>query len=188
MKKPVNLHIVSALREVYVGEGVKLCPLDQSHATAILKILEADNSIRDKVTAASRLYTPEDVASEIERYRKDIGLIRYALIKDEIPIGLVSLWRDDGFWGTKNLNDYGFGYFLDPNERGKGLVTRAVQSLMHVLAKNIYVNQFVAFCEDKNDESISVLTKLGFRATEETLREPTKGWIERKYTKPTDVK
>jgi RimJ/RimL family protein N-acetyltransferase len=184
MKKPINLHTIPALQEIYIREGVKLRLLDQSHAARLLEILEADSIIRDNVTVASRMHTQKDVANEIDSYHKDEGLIRYVLMRDDNPIGLVSLWRDDGFWGKKNLDDYGFGYFLDQSERGKGLVTSAIQSLMDIVVKNLEVNQFVAFCEDLNKTSIAVLSKLGFRPTEETFSEPNNGWIERKYIKP----
>ena len=183
--KPLNLHKISGLNEIDVCQGVKLRPLYQSDATRILEILAADKSIRDKVTVASRLHTPKDIAIEIEHYRKDLGLIRYVLLKENNPIGLISLWRDDGFFGTSpNPNDYGFGYFLDPHERGKGLITLAVQSLMKTTAGNFHVRQFVAFCEDRNHESIAVLTKLGFKPTDKTFVEPDHGWVERKYVKP----
>lgn len=111
-------------------------------------------------------------------------MIRYVLLKKDNPIGLISLWRDDGFFGTPPYpDDYGFGYFLDPKERGKGLVTRSVQSLMDAAINNLKVNQFIAFCEDNNKESISVLTRLGFMPTDKLFTEPTTGWIERKYIK-----
>ncbi|MBP7774759.1 GNAT family N-acetyltransferase [Candidatus Woesebacteria bacterium] len=84
--------------------------------------------------------------------------------------------------GRKNLDDYGFGYFLDPKERGQGLINRAIESLINISTKCLVVRQFVAFCEDTNIQSISVLKKLGFEPTSETLAEPSKGWIERKYT------
>jgi RimJ/RimL family protein N-acetyltransferase len=183
MKLPVNLHKIPALQEVTVCEGIKLRPLQQSDDTQLLKILERDNSIRDSVTVASRLHTTKDVADEIDRYSNDTGLIRYVIVRNDNPIGLVSLWRDDEFWGTKNLDDYGFGYFLDPNERGKGLITQALQCLIDTVTKDLHVNQFVAFCEDTNSGSLAVLKKLKFEATDETLREPNKGWIERKYVR-----
>lgn len=54
---------------------------------------------------------------------------------------------------------------------------------MNAVVKNLRVNQFIAFSEDRNHKSIAVLTKLGFKPTDETLPEPKKGWIERKYIK-----
>jgi len=180
-----NLHAIAALQEIHVRNDVKLRPLRSTDAERLLEILAADNSIRDKVTVASLFHTPEDVTTEVKRYHEDFGLIRYTLLKKNNPIGLVSLWRDEGYFGTPpQPDDYGFGYLLDPKERGKGLVTSAVQSLMDTTAKSLHVNQFVAFCDDKNTESIAVLTKLGFKPTNETFPEPLHGWIERKYVKP----
>lgn len=184
--KPKNVHSILELKEVNVAEGVKLRPLDQSDAKRILEILNSDSNIRNRVTVASRLYTVKDVTDEIQFYHSDMGLIRYTLLKDNKPVGLVSLWRDDGFFGTKpNPDDYGFGYFLDPAERGKGLTSKAIQSLMRVITKGLRVRQFVAFCTDQNKESIAVLTKMGFKPTTETYSEPTHGWIERKYVRST---
>lgn len=184
MKKVASLHSIIALQKVKVCKGLKIIPLDQSHAKRILEILDRNNSIRDRVSVASRLHKLEDVKREIKKYRKDTGLIRYTIVKGKTPIGLVSLWRDDGFWGEAHLNDYGFGFFLDPNERGNGYITRAVQRLIKVVSQNLYVNQFVAFCEDSNHKSIAVLTRLEFKPTKETFIEPAKGWVERKYIKP----
>ena len=184
MTKPINLHTISALQEIKLSDGVKLRPLIQSDDARILEVLKADSSIRDRVSVASRLHTVKDITKEIEQYRKDAGLIRYVLLKEDNPIGLVSLWRDDGLFGEPpHLDDYGFGYFLDPNERGKGLTTRAVQSLMDAVVENLKVNQFVAFCEDNNKESVSVLLRLGFEPTDTLFPEPDNGWMERKYIK-----
>ena len=172
-----------SMKVLNLHEGVKLRPLQQSDDYALLKILDRDKSIRNRVTFASRLHSLKDFTAERELINKDTGLIRYTLLKNGIPIGLVSLWRDDGFWGVKNLDDYGFGYFLEVNERGKGLITLSVKKLMDVVASNLQVNQFVAFCEDENLASIALLKRMGFEPTEETQTEPSKGWIERKYIK-----
>lgn len=184
MKTPINLHTIPALQWIHVHEGIKLRSLRSSDAKRLLDILANDSSIRNRVSVAARFHTPEDVEAEIKRSLKEMSFIRYSLLKDDNPIGLVSLWRDNGYFGTPpQLDDYGFGYFLDPDERGKGLVTNAVQKLMETAANNLKVNQFVAFCEDNNKESIAVLTRLGFEPTDKRYPEPYNGWIERKYIK-----
>lgn len=189
MQKPLNLHSISALQEIHVSDGLKLRLLKNSDIIRILKIMEMDSNIRNRVSLASRLHTPEDIAAEIESYKKNTGVIRYVLLQDNNPVGLISFWHDRGYLCTPSSpNDYGFGYFLDPNERGKGLITRAIQSLIDIVVKNIHVNQFVAFCEDDNIESIAVLTRLGFKPTDETFSEPKNGWIERKYKKSVYMK
>jgi RimJ/RimL family protein N-acetyltransferase len=184
----VNLHSVAALQDVAVSEDVRLVPLTETDAQDILVAIENDPSIRERVTVASRMLDEPSVIREIDSYRADHGLIRYGIRKDNKVVGLVSLWRDEGFFGTEPQNDdYGFGYFLDPHYRGLGIVTSSIVSLMQVLAAHLYVRQFVAFCEEDNQESLAVLSKLGFKPTGDTFREPTHGWLEQKYTKAATV-
>lgn len=183
MAEPINLHSVDAFKQILIEDDISLVPLAQIHAEQILKILAKDKTIREKVKVAALMQNSEDVTAEIRRYKSYTGLIRYVLLKHKTPVGMISFWRDDGFWGVENLDDYGFGYFLDPDERGQGLVTRSLEELMDVVNKNLYVRQFVVFCEDQNKDSIALLKKLGFEATEQTFPEPDKGWIERKYVR-----
>ncbi len=183
-KQPLNLHHLISLQKIDISTHLKLKPLQTGDAAAILAILAADETIRQRVTVASRLHTPTDVDKEVVRYRADAGLIRYVLWKGTCPAGMVSLWRDDGFFGTQpHPDDYGFGYFLDPGERGQGLATQAVQALMGTVVQVVPVKQFVAFCEDGNVESIAVLKRLGFTPTNQVFPEPNHGWLERKYVK-----
>src|SRR5579872_1798275 len=167
-KQSVNLHTIPAFQEINVREGVKLRPLDTSDASRILEILALDKTIRESVSVASRIFTIKDVMTEVEKYRQNKGLLRYTILENDNPVGLVSFWQDYGFWGKPHLNDYGFGYFLDKNRRGKGLVSSAVKSLIDISLQNLQVRQFIAFCEDSNLESVAVLTKLGFEPTNKT--------------------
>ena len=179
----VNLHEVQALQNIQVREGVNLRPLDVADAKRILEILESDASIRGRVSVASKMHTPEDVKTQVEIYRKSSDFIRYAILENDNPIGLVSFWRDidNSFDAPDNPDDYGFGYFLDPSKRGTGIVTDSVRSLMDVASENLHINQFIAYCEDDNANSIAVLTKLGFQSTDIVLDEQSYGWSERKY-------
>lgn len=183
--EPANLHEVAALQDVQVREGVSLRPMDASDATRMLEILEADTTIRDRVSVASKMHTPEDVEAQVESYQQDEHLIRYAILEGDNPIGLVSFWRDvdNPFDAPDNPDDYGFGYFLDPAKRGSGIVADAVKTIMDVAAQNIHINQFIAYCEDNNPDSIAVLTKLGFQPTDTVLVEQNSGWTERKYVR-----
>lgn len=177
----LDLHTVSELQKITIRKDVILVPLNRLHASRLLEIIEADKNIRNRVTVASRLFTVKDVEAEINQYLKDPGLIRYIIEEKDNPVGLVSLWRDDGFFGPINPNDYGFGYFLEPNSRGKGLVSSAIESLINVMKIHLPIRQFVAFCEPDNMDSINVLTKLGFKPTGEIYQEPNTGWKEEKY-------
>lgn len=180
---PVNLHEMLALKDVQVHAGITLRPLDVSDATRILEILDADTSIRDRVSVASKMHTSEDVEAQVEAYKTDADLIRYAILENNNPIGLVSFWRDinDPFDASDNPDDYGFGYFLDSSKRGKGIVTDAVRRLMDIATMNLHVNQFIAYCETDNADSMAVLAKLGFQPADIVLVEQSSGRTGRKY-------
>ncbi len=182
---PRNLHGISELKEIQVRDGVTLRPMEAEDAQRMLEILEADPSIRDRVSVASRMHSPEDVAAEVETYQDDPHTVRYTLLAADRPVGLVSFWRDidNPFDAPDSPNDYGFGYFLDPVERGNGLIPDAVQRVMETAQDVLHVENFIAYCEDNNPGSVAVLTKLGFEPTDLTYEEQNNGWVERKFIK-----
>lgn len=182
MQQNQNLHSVRALQNIHVDQEILLRPLHNSDSKRILEILNSDPHIRERVAVAAKIFTEEDVAHEVKKYLNDGGMIRYAILRNDVVIGLISLWRDDGFFdNVPKEDDYGFGYFLDPKERGKGLMTTIVKSVMETVEKSIKVRQFIAFCEDENHASIAVLNRLGFKRTDNTFLEPANNWTERKY-------
>lgn len=185
---PPSLHNLEALSKIKVRDNITLRPLEITHAERILEILDSDNSIRDKVAVASSLWTADDVEQQIDSYKHNNNLIRYTILEDNNPIGLISFWRDigDPFGGPDRPDDYGFGYFLDPMQRGKGILSDALKELMATSGSVLRINQFIAYCKDSNEQSIAVLTKLGFCPAE--IDGPTvgNGWRERKYVKSPD--
>ena len=182
--RPVNLHDIDALQGIVVRDGVSLRPIRVSDSDRILEVLKADPTIKEKVTVASRINSEADVEREVDAMNADPELIRYAITNDQDEfIGLVSFWLDPGFFGQEPLpNTYGFGYFIDPAERGKGLVTGSVKSLMKVATENIPgIEGFTAFCVDANKDSVASLVALGFNPTDRLYPEPSHGWEERQY-------
>ena len=184
--EPVNLHEIPALKEIQVRDGLALRPLAVADGPRMLEMLDADPSIRTRVSVASRLHSQEDVATEVAAYQGDDHLIRYTILENGVPVGLVSFWRDvnNTFDAPDNPDDYGFGYFLDSSNRGRGVVTAAVRSIMDTATKNFYVRQFIAYCEDDNRDSIGVLLAQGFEPTDTVLTETNTGWSERKFVRP----
>ncbi|HSX37123.1 MAG TPA: GNAT family N-acetyltransferase [Patescibacteria group bacterium] len=180
----VNLYDQPELHEVQVREDVILRPMQDSDAQEILAILNADPSIREQVTVASRMHNEEDVRREVASYQADGSVIRYVIEQEGKCVGLVSFWRDTGFFGQEaQPHKFGFGYFLNPTERGKGLVTDSVRALMETAQASFRVDSFIAFCEDANQESVAILLKLGLEPTEVTYPEPAHAWLERMYEK-----
>ncbi len=178
-----NLHEVPVLQSVAVRENVALRPLSPDDAGELLRVLEADPEIRHRVAIASKIHTLDDVLTEVEKYRQDPTTIRYSLFENDRYVGLVSFWNDDGLFGlAPDLHAYGFGYFLAPDARGRGLVTDAVRALMNIAEADLEAERFIAFCEDDNVESTRLLEKLGFLPDTETHHDAASGWTARKYT------
>ena len=181
----MNLHDIVALQKIVVRDGLILRPLEVGDSKQLLAILARDPGIRQRVTVASRLVDTSTIEQEIAQIAADEGLIRYVIVQGETVIGLISLWRDEGFFGqAPEQGGYGFGFFLDPLARGKGVVTVSLQALMTTCKAVLPVRVFMAFCEDDNPRSSAVLVKLGFELTNEVYGEPTAGWQERKYRLP----
>lgn len=179
----MDLHDVTALKEIKVKDGVKLRPLARSDAPRIIEILHADPEIRNRVAVAKDIYNEVDVYKEISTYKEYSSVIRFSLLLDDRCIGLVNFWRLDDYLSKDHPepNTYGFGYFLDPMERGNGLMSAAVAAIMRVARDNLTVEKFIAFCEDDNPASSSVLRKCGFTPTDEIIYFSDLDWHERLY-------
>lgn len=183
LKSLPNLHDIEELRLVKVSDSVVLRSLAADDAPRILEILEADPEIRKRVAVAKIIHTKQDVYREIEDSENDPTVIRYSVLKNGKYIGLVTFWRLDDYLDKDNPKPYtfGFGYFLDPAERGNGIIPAALQTLMQVARETLKPQNFMAFCEDDNPASIAVLNKCGFAATDEVVYFPEMGCNERKY-------
>lgn len=179
-----NLHAIPALQEVQIRAGVVLRPLREEDARELLAILDSDPSIRDQVTAAARFHSEEDVKQEVASYTADASMIRYVIVSEDQCVGLISFWLDTGYFGYEpEPHVYGFGYFLSPAARGKGLVTDSIKALMNTASSNFPVAAFIAFCTDENVQSTAALKRLGFESTDRIFAEPNHGWLERMYEK-----
>lgn len=185
------LRDLEALHHVDVRLGVNLRLLQQQDAPRLIEILRSDPSIRNRVTVAARMKTEEDAHSEITKLESSENFVRYAIMDNEKMAGLLSLWRNE-LWRNEDMtgevipNVFGFGFFLDPEARGRGLVSSSIKSLMSVVQENLQVDSFIAWCEDDNLDSIAVLKSVGLEPTDVTHKEAENGWPERLYRK--DVK
>lgn len=180
---PINLRTIERLQNIEIRDDLRLRPLSKEDSERILDILATDHTIRDKVTIAAQLHTIDDVEDEIEQLAQNPDRIRYAILENDEFVGLMSLSRNMGFFGHKNDKEYYFGYFLDPSARGKEITVDTLRALMEVVAKSVPVEQYIAYCSDDNVESLRVLNKVGFEATNKILNEPNMGWPERKYVR-----
>lgn len=171
-------------REISVREGVMLRPMTASDGEALLAIMERDPNIRERVTVAANMPNQEGVETQVEAYKNDGALIRYVIAQEHQVVGLISLWRDEGFFGQPPLpHAYGFGFFVDPERRGQHLAADSVAALMDEMQNHYQVDTFIAFCEQDNPASQSVLRRVGMSQTDEHFTEPTHAWIEYMWRK-----
>ena len=178
----IDLRAIPALQKVVVREGVLLRPLEATDAERVLAMLDEDPSIREHVSVAAKFRQKSDVVAEVERLKNDKETLRYVICEHESIVGMMNLWRAGKFFGAKaKPNNYGFGYFLAPEGRGRGLVTTSLLVLMDIAQRELGATSFVAFCEADNAASGAVLKKAGFAPTDKTWTEPTHGWTEQKY-------
>lgn len=184
----IDLRAIPALQQVPVREGVFLRPLAVADAERVIAILSQDVSIREHVSVAAKFRQQSDVVAEVERLKGDKETLRYVICEYDQVVGMMNLWRAGKFFGAKaKPNNYGFGYFLAPEARGRGLVTSSLVVLMDYAEKALGATSFVAFCEAENAASGAVLKKAGFTPTDTTWTEPTHGWVEQKYQRKLPV-
>lgn len=170
--------------KITVRDGVLLRPLASEDADDLLAILDADPAIRERVGVASRLYSAEDVNTLVKEEQGDAELIRYVISENNMVVGLLNFWRAGEYFGDKaDPDDYGFGYFLAPSARGRGLVTDSLRALMEIAAANLPVQRFIAFCEADNTASGALLQKAGFEKTDTAWDDAEHGWVEQKYAR-----
>ncbi len=179
---PINLHTIAALQRVAVREGVELTPLVADDAAPLLEIITRDPSIGSRVTFAALVIDEKAFYEQLAIIAEDPELIRYGIRENGRLVGVISFWKDPGFFGqTPEPDGYGFGFFLDKTARGRGLISQSVEALMSRAKQVLPVGVFIAFCEDDNEASKAVLSRTGFTPTDEMYGEPTHGWQERKY-------
>jgi RimJ/RimL family protein N-acetyltransferase len=187
MTNQKNLHKISALKRIVVKDDIFLRPLQSDDASEILSILDADPTIRERVSIARRMVDKRAFDKEIAAYLNDGDVIRYGIVDGSGIIGLLSFWRlGDSLVSyipdsVPDFDTYGFGYFLDPSKRGRGIVPDALQMIINVAKKSIDSCKFIAFCEDDNPSSIRVLEKAGFAKTDTIVHFPDEDWLERLY-------
>ncbi len=179
---PIDLHKVPELQEIVVRDGLLLSPLRPEDQEAILDILDRDPEIRDRVGFAAKVDSPESYAEQLDEIAADPGLIRYAVREEGSVVGLMSFWRDEGFFGEQPEPDsYGFGGFLDKEARGRGIVQESLRVVIDLAKEHLVVGNLMAFCEDDNVKSMAALRAAGFEPTDEVYGEPNQGWQERKW-------
>jgi len=139
----------------------------------VFEILEKDPKIREKfVTWTAGLTSEEAVRKAIKKFQDNPVVFRFAIVEDDRLIGYVGTWSN-----TPDGKEYDSGYFIDPDERGKGIVSAATKALIETASKNLPVELFAMYIWDGNEPSKAVARKLGFKPTDIIEPEPALGGV-----------
>lgn len=159
---------------IQVHDNIKLRLLVPDDAARVFEILEKDPEIRKKfVTWTAGLTTENAVREAIGKFQESTKIFRFAIVDGNRLIGYVGTWSN-----TPDCKEYDGGYFIDPHERGKGIVSAAMKALIEAASKNLPVELFAMYIWDGNEPSKAVARKLGFKPTDRIEPEPALDGIE----------
>jgi RimJ/RimL family protein N-acetyltransferase len=183
MVNPVEQTSKPTMPEIItVSNDVELRFLEREDAPRIKEILESDPSVQERVTWVHGLSSEEEIADKIEQMR-DFST-RYGIWQSDRLVGYTGVWEDNGYMdGEPKPGIYGFGYFLDPQNRGTGVMTASVAEMMKATEATYGVEGYHVYVEDDNKESQAVLTALGFNPTDIIVPEPEMKSEERRWEK-----
>lgn len=180
-----NLHEVSELGFIAVDSDISLKPLQQSDASCLAEIVNQSPDVRANVGFTSDLKNEQDALDAIEAYRQDKTLVRYGVFDQNNLVGVISAWQDvdDPFGGPDEPDAYGFGYFLTPEARGKGIIGRSLTELMKAIEAELGAKSFIAYVTPNNASSRAVLERLGFVLSSDKVNDEQHGIKHLKYEK-----
>lgn len=95
------------------------------------------------------------IGCENEWQKEKPSFYEFAIIKDEIHIGAVSIYLNDTY-DTANI-----GWILDSNYHGFGYASEAALALVKYAYEDLGINHFIAFCDSENLASEAVMKKIG---------------------------
>jgi ribosomal-protein-serine acetyltransferase len=72
-------------------------------------------------------------------------------------VGMIGLHYID--WKNKATS---IGYFLAESEQGKGIITKSIKALLHVLFSELKLNRVIIQCAENNHRSRAIPEKIGF--------------------------
>lgn len=182
---PNDWRDLPAFAHMTVRPGLELRRLTSADAGAVLQILTDDPGIRDRVKVVAEATTIDDIQDIADTRQVSPASAHFVIVSDEAVVGSLSLWRAGEHFGNLPVDpdSFGFGYFLTPTARGRGIIPAVLQVVMETTRQHVPVHSFVAFCEDDNPASSRNLEKAGLQPTPVAFTN-SKGWRERLYERP----
>lgn len=161
--------MVAFWRERALGNGLFLRPLHQGHGGSLVELVERNQS---EIGAwANWVWAPfgiDEAAAEITRLapeERGPWSLPFAVERDETMIGFAHLFVIRFVMSTAEV-----GYWIDRDESGQGITTRALRSLCELALDELGLHRITLRCSPDNHGSMAVARKAGF-TVEGTLRD-----------------
>jgi ribosomal-protein-serine acetyltransferase len=144
-----------------VEPGLSLVPRHAADAPEMYALMERHReALREWLTWTDTTRTLADVrryAQFAEAQFESHAAFDYAIRSNDVIVGSIGLHSLD--WGSRNAQ---IGYWLSPEVRGQGLVTRAAAALVTHALSHLDLHRLEIHCVVENVRSRAVPERLGF--------------------------
>lgn len=146
---------------IKVSESLELHAVAESHVTPLYQLI-----CKNKTWLQQSLNWPQFVQSEEDTRKTVQGNVMlhqrgyakmFMIFKEDELIGVISFNRIEPLNKTAEI-----GYWLDESHQGQGIISQALQALIHHYAQSGELRRFVIKCRMDNAQSNQVALRNGF--------------------------
>lgn len=145
-----------------IDDGVFLRPFSETDAPAVLDgVLRNYEHLRTFMEWIKPDYSITDAQEFVDRCTNGFSegsSENFGIFRDETFIGTVGLIYFD--WNARVTE---IGYWIDAQEEGKGLMTRACTRLIEHALHDLDINRIQIRCASENARSAAIPVRLGFK-------------------------
>lgn len=147
--------------EIKIDDNLRIALINESHAKAIFEMVDQNrNHLREWLPFVDRMETIDFAKNFIKgtmQRNKDGNEYAFVIIDNEKVVGRIGVYKID------HQNKIGeIGYWLVENGQGKGIVTRACQTLIDFCFSELELNRIEIKCGTENHKSKTIPEKLHF--------------------------
>jgi len=96
---------------------------------------------------------------ELDQYVPELNPpMEMGILVNELLVGQIMLGRSQ-----ENFTEAEFGYWIDVESEGRGIVTQCVSGLMDYAIDNMGIERFIIGCASENRRSSAIPRRLGYR-------------------------
>ena len=144
-----------------VDQDISIELFQQQHKEELYELIDSNREhLRQWLLWVDKRQSPKDlepiIPIWIRNYADNNGFDAGIRYRGDL-VGMIGLHYID--WKTKSTS---IGYLLSEDAQGKGIITRAVSSLLNYLFEAMELNRVEIQCAVNNSKSIGIPERLGF--------------------------